>query len=107
MAADVLHFCDQLSLKNISLLGHSMGGKVAMAFALSPYLPESLLSNLIVADIAPSKGGLSDEFTSYVKAMKAIEQKGVKSRKEAQDILMEYESVRSINHLSYLSSFVA
>ncbi|KAI0926178.1 hypothetical protein AcW1_008410 [Taiwanofungus camphoratus] len=91
MAEDVLHFCRVHSLTNISLLGHSMGGKVAMACALNPELPQSLLRHLIVADIAPSRGPLSREFTGYVEAMKKIEDSKVTTRKEAQEILTPYE----------------
>jgi hypothetical protein len=64
-----------------------------MSVALHPDLPESLLSHLIVADVAPSKGGVSAEFKGYVNGMKKIESSRVKSRKEAQDILTEYEKV--------------
>ncbi|THH17065.1 hypothetical protein EW146_g3676 [Bondarzewia mesenterica] len=92
MAADVLHFCENHSLSNISLLGHSMGGKVAMSLALSATLPSDLLTHLIIADIAPSRGALSPEFQSYVRAMREIEEKAVSSRKEAQEILTSYES---------------
>ena len=65
-----------------------------MTFALSPHLPQGMLSNLIVADIAPSKGELSSEFRGYVEGMKKLEASKVSSRKEAQDILTEYEKVR-------------
>ncbi|KAI0044287.1 alpha/beta-hydrolase [Auriscalpium vulgare] len=91
MASDVLHFCEKHSLTNVSLLGHSMGGKVAMAVALSPSLPQDLLAHLIVADIAPSRGSLSSEFQGYVEAMNKIEASRVSSRKEAQEILAPYE----------------
>jgi len=64
-----------------------------MALALSPELPKELLSNLIVVDIAPSKGDLSSEFRGYVEAMKKIVRSNVSTRKEAQDILSEYENV--------------
>lgn len=63
-----------------------------MALALSPELPKELLSNLIVVDIAPSKGDLSSEFRGYVEAMKKIVRSNVSTRKEAQDILSEYEN---------------
>jgi pimeloyl-ACP methyl ester carboxylesterase len=33
MADDLLELCDTLSLERIHLLGHSLGGKVAMQFA--------------------------------------------------------------------------
>ena len=69
-----------------------------MAVALNPDLPTNALSNLIVADIAPSKGDLSPEFKAYVEAMKKIEASKVSTRKEAQAILAEYEEVCPYHH---------
>ncbi|KAF5368895.1 hypothetical protein D9758_002971 [Tetrapyrgos nigripes] len=91
MAADVLHFIQKNDLTEISLLGHSMGGKVVMSLALNPNLPSSILSNLIVADIAPSRGELSDEFMSYIHAMKKIESMKLTTRKEATEVLQQFE----------------
>ncbi|KAI0775269.1 alpha/beta-hydrolase [Trametes elegans] len=91
MAADVVHFCQAHSLTNISLLGHSMGGKVAMTVALSPDLPSNLLAHLIVADIAPARGALSPEFQGYIRGMKQIEASHVTTRRDADKILREYE----------------
>ncbi|KAI0276875.1 alpha/beta-hydrolase [Russula brevipes] len=91
MASDVLHFLRSHSLSNASLLGHSMGGKVAMAVALSKELPPDAIEHLIVADIAPSSAALSAEFQGYIEAMNKIEQSKVNSRREAQDILAPYE----------------
>lgn len=50
LAAAVLDLMDELDLPGAHILGHSMGGKIAMATALSA--PERVLS-LIAADIAP------------------------------------------------------
>ncbi len=50
MAADVMQTLDRMSALPAMLLGHSMGGKVAMQAALTH--PESV-ARLIVADIAP------------------------------------------------------
>jgi esterase len=50
MAADVLETLDRLSALPATLLGHSMGGKVAMQAAL---LHPDTTARLIVADIAP------------------------------------------------------
>ncbi|KAE9392569.1 alpha/beta-hydrolase [Gymnopus androsaceus JB14] len=91
MAADVLHFIQQRNLSKISLLGHSMGGKVVMALALNPSLPHSVLHNLIVADIAPIRASLSGEFLSYIEAMKRVESMKLRTRKEALEVLAEYE----------------
>ena len=50
MSSDVLKYCQYHNLSSVSIIGHSMGGKVAMLFA-SNY-PE-LVEKLIVADIGP------------------------------------------------------
>lgn len=50
MADDILEFMDDQNPQQAHLLGHSMGGKVAMQMALS--YPERI-NKLIVADIAP------------------------------------------------------
>ena len=71
------------------------GGKVAMAFALSPELPPGLLSRLIVADIAPSRGALSPEFRNYTDVMLKIEAAKIHSRKEANEMIQQVEPVSS------------
>jgi esterase len=50
MARDLLELLDSLHLEKAGLVGHSMGGKTAMQFALVH--PERV-SKLVVADIAP------------------------------------------------------
>ena len=50
MAADVMETLSAISIPQTALLGHSMGGKVAMAAAL---MSPSRISRLLVADIAP------------------------------------------------------
>jgi esterase len=50
MAEDLRAFMQQQQLASASLLGHSMGGKTAMQFALS--YPEQV-AKLVVVDIAP------------------------------------------------------
>lgn len=50
MAADVLKVIDQCDIERFSLIGHSMGGKVAMAMT---ELAAPRLNHLIVLDMAP------------------------------------------------------
>ncbi|MEW7277298.1 alpha/beta fold hydrolase [Aquimarina sp. 2201CG1-2-11] len=50
MAKDLKIYCEENNLNNVILLGHSMGGKTAMLFAVK--FPE-LLDKLLVADIGP------------------------------------------------------
>ncbi|MDC0589166.1 alpha/beta fold hydrolase, partial [Porticoccaceae bacterium] len=50
MAADIVELMDDLNLVSASLIGHSLGGKVAMQVALNN--PQRV-TNLVVIDIAP------------------------------------------------------
>lgn len=50
MAQDVLEYCQEHSLEKVSIIGHSMGGKVAMLFATK--YPD-MIEKLIIADIGP------------------------------------------------------
>ena len=50
MREDVLHYADERNIGNFTVLGHSMGGKLAMHIACRH--PENV-SKLIVVDIAP------------------------------------------------------
>ena len=61
-----------------------------MTTALSSPAP-SVLSHLIIEDIAPSHGRLSPEFYEYVRLMSKINTDGVRTRKEADAILATYE----------------
>lgn len=93
MAADLLRLLTNISSRpgDISLLGHSMGGKVAMALALHPETPSNLLRDLIVEDISPIKGRLSKEFEGYARTMRRIMDMQCKDRKEADDVFKEIE----------------
>ncbi|MGB0879556.1 MAG: alpha/beta fold hydrolase [Polaribacter sp.] len=48
---DLYHYIQHRQLKNVNVLGHSMGGKTAMLFAVT--YPD-LVHKLLVADISPS-----------------------------------------------------
>lgn len=50
MSRDILEYCRHHNLSKVSIIGHSMGGKVAMLFATT--YPE-MIDKLIVADISP------------------------------------------------------
>ncbi|KAK4048645.1 hypothetical protein OIV83_004615 [Microbotryomycetes sp. JL201] len=88
LAGDVGHYIDKNGLKDVTLLGHSMGGKVAMALALAPH---NEIQRLVVVDIAPGSGKISPEFRTYLDTMKQVQDAKVKSRKEADEILQKVE----------------
>ncbi|GAA5941583.1 hypothetical protein JCM1841_002006 [Sporobolomyces salmonicolor] len=89
LAADVKTFIEtERRLDDCIVVGHSMGGKVAMTLALGGC---DALSRLVVVDIAPGIGKISPEFRAYLDAMNEIEAAGVHSRKEADLILQKTE----------------
>ncbi|BGO95901.1 hypothetical protein NBRC10512_005505 [Rhodotorula toruloides] len=90
LASDVKAFIElEEKLDDCVVVGHSMGGKVAMALALGGC---DALSRLVVIDIAPAVGKISPEFQAYLDAMKEIDEAQVMSRKEADAILQKTES---------------
>ncbi len=52
LVADLLHYIKYHQIDKIHLLGHSMGGKTAMLFAVTH---PKLVAKLIIADISPRK----------------------------------------------------
>ncbi|MBS3737627.1 alpha/beta fold hydrolase [Mesohalobacter halotolerans] len=84
MADDIYKYFNDKSLKNAILIGHSMGGKVAMFFACQ--YPE-LLSHLIVVDIAPRY--YAPHHDDILESLKTLQQTHLTSRKEAENILKE------------------
>jgi pimeloyl-ACP methyl ester carboxylesterase len=82
MADDLLELCDALGLERINLLGHSMGGKVAMQFATQH--PDRV-EKLIVVDMAPR--AYADAHTHLIDAMLEVDLTATQSRNEADKAL--------------------
>ncbi len=78
MAQDVAELIARRGLAPAAVLGHSMGGKVAMALALRH--PE-MVSRLVVADIAPVR--YPPALRGYVAALRALPLTPGLSRREA------------------------
>lgn len=91
MAVDVLQFMNVRHIAAASILGHSMGGKVAMWFALNH--PERLLK-LIVVDIAPVS--YKHNFDRIIGALTSLPLDTISNRKQAEVLLTD-----SIPELSY------
>ncbi len=84
MAADVAELMARQRLHRPLLVGHSMGGKTAMALALQD---PAAIGGLVVVDIAPVAYG--DRMTPYVQAMAGLDLAGLASRAVAQGRLAE------------------
>lgn len=85
MVKDLKHYCDSNNLSEIILLGHSMGGKVAMFFAAQ--YPEKI-KKLLVADISPKQYPPHHE--DIIEALQALDVSTLKSRGEAEERLEKY-----------------
>ncbi|MEN2281814.1 alpha/beta fold hydrolase [Algoriphagus sp. SE2] len=85
MVEDLKEFLDDEGLDQVYLMGHSMGGKTAMNFAIK--YPERV-EKLIVADIAPRYYSVHHQ--KILEGLNALDLKAIKSRKEADDILAQY-----------------
>ncbi|QTY26126.1 alpha/beta fold hydrolase [Flavobacterium sp. CS20] len=84
MAKDVNEYFKDKGIKKAVLIGHSMGGKVAMYFACQH--PE-LLTHLIVVDISPRY--YKPHHDDILERLKTLQQTKLTSRKEADAILKE------------------
>lgn len=85
MVEDLKEFIEEHRMINPIILGHSMGGKTAMQFAVNyPYL----LSKLIVVDIAPKAYPIHHDL--IINSLKSLNFNEIKTRKEAEDKLVQY-----------------
>jgi esterase len=78
MAMDVREYIQDHNLKNIILMGHSMGGKVAMKIALEYPMR---VKSLIIADIAPRKYSIIHNH--IIDALLSINPDNLDSREQA------------------------
>lgn len=85
MAQDVLAVFDHLHLdaKRLTLMGHSMGGKVAMCLALG--YPERL-AQLIVLDIAPRFSDMEHQ-DDIIAGLQAVDLSTIQTRQQAEAAL--------------------
>ncbi|MEQ8323420.1 MAG: alpha/beta fold hydrolase [Vicingaceae bacterium] len=91
MVQDLLEFIQDHNIEKPVLLGHSMGGKTAMAFAFKH--PE-LISGLIVADISPKTYKVHHR--EILDALTSVDFATVKDRRTVEDQLMLRLGDRSV-----------
>lgn len=82
MSDDIYELTRENNLKDVIILGHSMGGKTAMQFVANH--PE-LTDKLIVADIAPKH--YPPHQNDVIEALYSVELDNITSRKEAEEQL--------------------
>lgn len=82
MADDLAGFIKEHNLGRVSIIGHSMGGKTAMCFALRH---EALIDKLIIMDIAPCR--YENDYLPLIESMQNLDCDAIRSRSEANEIL--------------------
>lgn len=85
MMQDVLAYCKDNSLDAINIIGHSMGGKVAMLLATTH--PE-LVDKLIVADIGPKF--YPQHHQDILAGLNAVDFSVKPSRNEVEEVMAKY-----------------
>lgn len=92
MAEDLLRVLQHLQLNQVILIGHSMGGKTAMQFALN--YPE-YVKNLIILDIAPVTY-THNEHAPVFKALFAVAEAQSPTRQQAKIIMEQFVNNEAI-----------
>ncbi|MBA6392174.1 alpha/beta fold hydrolase [Colwellia sp. BRX10-3] len=85
MAQDIADVMQHLAINSAVVLGHSMGGKIAMELALTT--PE-LVEKLIVADIAPVE--YPPHHSQIIAGLKSLDFSVIMQRKDADKQLAKY-----------------
>ncbi|UFH54428.1 alpha/beta fold hydrolase [Spirosoma sp. KNUC1025] len=91
MAADLHEFLIDHNLDNPILVGHSMGGKAVMQYAM---LYPGTYQKLVIVDIAPKFYPV--HHAELIRGMKAIDLSAIKSRNDADAILSQYEPILTV-----------
>ena len=85
MMDDIISLFKYLGVKNTNLLGHSMGGKLAMIIAL---LEPKYINKLIIADISPID--YDNNENQIINSLLNINLNLIRNRNEADEILSKY-----------------
>jgi esterase len=85
LAQDVINLLDSLLIQSCHILGHSMGGKIAMQISL---LHPQRVSKLIIADISPVE--YPAHHLSIIEGLQSIDLNGIQKRKDADNQLSKY-----------------
>lgn len=84
MAEDMETLCQDLSLDKVHVIGHSLGGKVAMQFAA---MQPQRVAKLVVVDISPRQ--YFSEHTPLMDSMMALDLSRYQSRSEVDQALSD------------------
>ncbi|MDQ0477525.1 alpha/beta fold hydrolase [Chryseobacterium sp. MDT2-18] len=91
LAHDILHYMEFHKLEKVNLLGHSLGGKAVMQFAIKYPVK---VQKLIVVDISPK--AYPPHHQGIIKALESIDFDKVTSRQEVEEVLYQYIPEKSV-----------
>lgn len=92
LSEDLHNFIQEHQLKNPLLIGHSMGGKVVMQYAIN--YPNSF-DKMVVVDISPREYNVSHHDV-ILNGLQAIDVEQLSSRNEADEILSQYVEEKDV-----------
>lgn len=85
MVEDLAAYIQHHGLQEVDILGHSLGGKVAMQYAVSK---STNIHKLIIADIAPK--AYPPHHQKIIEALKAVKMEEANNRGDVEDQLRQY-----------------
>ena len=91
LAHDILHYMEFHKVDKINLLGHSLGGKAVMQFAIKYPIK---VDKLIVVDISPK--AYPPHHQGIIKALETIDFEKQTSRQEVEEVLHQYIPEKSV-----------
>ncbi len=90
LADDILRYMEHYGIAKAHILGHSLGGKAVMQFAIQ--YPERV-EKMVVVDISPK--AYPPHHQGIIKALETVDFATVKSRSEVEAVLSQYIPERS------------
>ncbi|MFV0155956.1 alpha/beta fold hydrolase [Empedobacter falsenii] len=85
MTQDIVNYMEAHSIEKAHLLGHSLGGRIVIDFAM---IHQNRLDHLIVADMAPK--AYQPHHNAIFKALKSVDFDQVETRKDVEKTLEQY-----------------
>ena len=91
LAEDILHYMNFHGIEKANFLGHSLGGKAVMQFAIKYPVK---VEKLIVVDISPK--AYPPHHQGILKALESVDFEKVNTRQEVEEILHQYIPEKSV-----------
>ena len=91
LAHDILHYMEYHGLEKINLLGHSLGGKAVMQFAIKYPIK---VNKLIVVDISPK--AYPPHHQGILKALESVDFSTATSRQQVEEVLSQFIPEKSV-----------